>query len=64
MNKRGGEPRTFRYIRHLAGEALKDPGSVTERQVQELAGSVMAHIEPRRTTGRRPNKRGMRRTTR
>lgn len=63
MNKRGGEPRTLRYIKHLAGEALKDPSSVTKREVQELAGSVMAHIEPRHT-GRRRNMRTTRRTSR
>jgi hypothetical protein len=34
------------------GGALKEPGSVTRRQVQELAGSVMAHIQARRVERR------------
>jgi hypothetical protein len=35
---------TSEKIKHLAGEALKDPSSVTQEQVRELAGSVLAHI--------------------
>jgi hypothetical protein len=58
MTRRGGEPRTFRYIKHIAGEALKDPDSVSRRQVQELTGSVLAHIEPRAIGGRRKSPRG------
>jgi hypothetical protein len=63
MKKRGGEPRTFKNIKHLAGEALKDPDSISRKQVRELAGSVLAHIEPRRI-GRKLTPRGGRRTTR
>jgi hypothetical protein len=42
-------PRTARYIKELAGEGLARPSKLTAAQVQELAASVMAHIEPRAT---------------
>lgn len=41
-------PITSQKIKDIAGKALKDPKSVTAQQVQELAASVMAHIEPRK----------------
>jgi hypothetical protein len=40
-------PITSPKIKHLAGEGLQRPSTLTTRQVRELAGSVMAHIEPR-----------------
>jgi len=40
-------PITSPKIKHLAGEGLQRPSSLTAKEVRELAGSVMAHIEPR-----------------
>lgn len=40
-------PITSPKIKHLAGEGLQRPSTLTTKQVRELAGSVMAHIEPR-----------------
>jgi hypothetical protein len=40
-------PITSPKIKHLAGEALQRPSTLTADQVRELAGSVLAHIEPR-----------------
>lgn len=41
-------PLTSRKIRHIAGEGLRAPSTVTNKQTQELAASVLAHIEPRK----------------
>jgi hypothetical protein len=35
-------------IKHLAGLALANPGRLSLHEIQELAASVLAHIEPRR----------------
>jgi len=50
MRKRriGPEPITSRKIKRLAGIGLKTPSKLSNEQVQELAASVEAHIEPRR----------------
>lgn len=40
-------PITSPKIKHLAGEGLQRPSTLTAEQVRELAGSVLAHIEPR-----------------
>ena len=40
-------PMTSAKIKHLAGEGLERPSSLSAAQVRALAGSVMAHIEPR-----------------
>ena len=40
-------PITSPKIRHIAGKGLKAPSTLTTKQVQELAASVEAHIEPR-----------------
>jgi hypothetical protein len=41
-------PLTSPKIKHLAGEALKHPSTMSAAELRELAGSVMAHIEPRK----------------
>jgi len=41
-------PITSPKIKHIAGKGLKAPSTLTTRQVQELAASVEAHIEPRK----------------
>jgi hypothetical protein len=41
-------PLTAPRIKHIAGKGLEAPSTLTTKQVRELAGSVMAHIEPRR----------------
>ena len=41
-------PITASKIKHIAGVGMKTPSKLTTRQVQELAASVEAHIEPRR----------------
>src|SRR5665213_733439 len=41
-------PITSPKIRHLAGEGLERPSTLTTKEVRELAASVMAHIEPRK----------------
>ncbi len=38
------KPLTSPRIKHLAGKGLKAPSTLTTKQVQELAGSVEAHI--------------------
>ena len=55
MAKSGGSgskmppsPLTSPIIKHIAGEALQHPSMVPTKQVQKLAASVMAHIEPRK----------------
>ncbi len=40
-------PITSQKIKHLAGIGLATPSKLTPKQVQELAASVEAHIEPR-----------------
>jgi hypothetical protein len=40
-------PLTSRAIKHIAGQGLKAPSTLTTREVQKLAASVEAHIEPR-----------------
>jgi hypothetical protein len=40
-------PITSPKIKYLAGEGLQRPSMLTADQVRELAGSVLAHIEPR-----------------
>ncbi len=40
-------PLTSRKIKQLAGEGLRAPSTLSTEQIRELAGSVMAHIEPR-----------------
>jgi len=44
------EPITSRKIKGIAGRGLEAPSTLTTKQVQELAASVMAHIEPRKPT--------------
>lgn len=41
-------PLTSPRVKHLAGVGLKTPSKLSNKQIQELAGSVEAHIEPRR----------------
>jgi hypothetical protein len=40
-------PITSPNIKKIASKGLEAPSTLTTKQVQELAGSVMAHIEPR-----------------
>jgi hypothetical protein len=47
-------PITSPRIKHLAGEGLQRPSKLTAAQVRELAGSVLAHIEPRITNAPPP----------
>jgi len=61
--KKRGEPKTSRKVKREMGVGLAHPQRLTDRQVQSLAGSVGAHIEPR-GTGRRKSPRGRRRTSR
>lgn len=42
-------PLTSPRIKHIAGKGLEAPSTLNTKQVRELAGSVMAHIEPRST---------------
>jgi hypothetical protein len=41
------EPITSPKIKRLAGIGLATPSKLTPKQVQQLAASVEAHIEPR-----------------
>ena len=41
-------PLTSPTIKHIAGKGLKAPSTLTTKQVQKLAASVEAHIEPRK----------------
>jgi hypothetical protein len=43
-------PSTSRKVKREAGIGLADPTRSSNRQVQSLAGSVEAHIEPRQKT--------------
>jgi hypothetical protein len=49
-------PKTSRKVKHEAGVGLAAPARLSNRQVQSLAGSVEAHIEPRRKTRPSPPK--------
>jgi hypothetical protein len=41
-------PKTGPKPRHIAGVGLKKPEALSRKQVQALAASVEAHIEPRK----------------
>ena len=41
-------PITSPRVKELAGKLLKDPKNAKPDDIQELAASVMAHIEPRK----------------
>ena len=41
-------PITSPRIKHLAGVGMATPSKLTTKQIQELAASVEAHIEPRK----------------
>jgi hypothetical protein len=45
-------PITSQRIKHLAGIGLRTPSKLTNKQTQELAGSVEAHIQPRHKRSR------------
>ena len=45
-------PITSPKIKHLAGIGLATPSKLSNKQVQELAASVEAHIEPRRSNSK------------
>ena len=49
-------PKTARKVKREAGIGLADPSRLSNRQVQSLAGSVEAHIEPRRNNRTSPPK--------
>ena len=40
-------PITAPKIKHIASEGMRAPSTLSNKQTQELAASVMAHIEPR-----------------
>lgn len=40
--------KTSKPIKHIAGEGLSKPGKLTKKEVQSLAGSVEAHVQPRK----------------
>jgi hypothetical protein len=40
-------PLTSPAIKHIAGKGMRAPSTLTNKQVQKLAASVEAHIEPR-----------------
>jgi hypothetical protein len=42
------EPITSPAIRRIAGKGLSAPSTLTPKEVQKLAASVEAHIEPRK----------------
>jgi hypothetical protein len=42
------EPITAPVIKRIASKGLEAPSTLSSKQVQKLAGSVMAHIEPRK----------------
>jgi hypothetical protein len=44
---------TSEHIKHLAGKGLQNPTTLTEVEVKELCGSVLAHIERREAAIRR-----------
>ena len=41
-------PLTSPKIKHIAGVGMATPSKLSNKQVQELAASVEAHIEPRK----------------
>jgi hypothetical protein len=41
-------PLTSPTIKHIAGKGLRAPSTLSTKQVQKLAASVEAHIEPRK----------------
>jgi hypothetical protein len=43
------EPITSPAIKRIAGQGLRAPSTLSTKQVQKLAASVQAHIEPRRS---------------
>lgn len=45
--KRPPAPLTSPKIKTIASEGLRAPSTLTNKQIQELGASVMAHIEPR-----------------
>jgi hypothetical protein len=45
---RNVEPITSPTIKRIAGKGLAAPSTLTTREVQKLAASVEAHIEPRK----------------
>jgi hypothetical protein len=47
---------TSETVKHLGGKGLKKPKSLEPKQVQELAGSVEAHIQPRGKNKKPPKK--------
>jgi hypothetical protein len=49
-------PKTSRKVKHEMGVGLADPTQLSKKQVQSLAGSVGAHIEPRRNNRPSPPK--------
>jgi hypothetical protein len=51
--KRPPAPITSPKIASIAGKGLRAPSTLTTKQVQELAASVEAHIEPRRHPSKR-----------
>jgi hypothetical protein len=40
-------PLTSQKIKHIASEGLRAPSTLKTQEIQELAASVMSHIEPR-----------------
>ena len=42
-------PITSPRVKELAGKILRDPKNAKTEEVQELAASVIAHIEPRKS---------------
>ncbi len=40
-NSKGGGERTSKPIAKIAAQGLKDPGSLTNKQIQKLAGSAL-----------------------
>ncbi|MBI1213787.1 MAG: hypothetical protein GC190_20190 [Alphaproteobacteria bacterium] len=44
----GVQPKTSAKVEHAAGKGLRKPNSISDKQIQTLAASVEAHIEPRK----------------
>ena len=40
-------PVTSKKLQHLAGEGLARPSALSAQEVRELAGALLARIEPR-----------------
>lgn len=47
---------TSNEVRHLAGEGLRNPKTLTPHNVQQLAGSVLRHLEHHDKANSRPTK--------